>query len=111
MSFNVNTICKQYGILHCVHSLNVLVLCFHIWPDDGSFEPKYVAQFIILIAIYIVVLLTGINYYIIAIHNGMALIKEHKRVYFTQVWLLSSSLNETECALTKCQSTKPRQRN
>jgi len=31
--------------------------------DDGSFEPKHVAKFLILITIYIVVLLTGINYY------------------------------------------------
>jgi len=44
---------------------------FCIWPNDGFFEPKHVAEFLILIAIYIVVLLTGINYYIIAIHNGM----------------------------------------
>ena len=50
-------------------------LCFHIWPDDGSFELKHVAEFLILITIHIVVLVTGINYCIIAIHNGMAHIK------------------------------------
>ena len=49
---------------------------FCVWPDDGTFEPKHVAEFLILITIYIVVLLTGINYYIIAIHNGVAPIKE-----------------------------------
>ena len=49
---------------HLTHSLNSPGLCFHIWPDDGSFEPKQVAEFLILITIYIVVLLTGINYYI-----------------------------------------------
>ena len=27
--------------------------CFHIWPDDGSFELKHVAEFLILITIYI----------------------------------------------------------
>jgi len=46
-----------------MHSLNIPGLCFHIWPDDGSFEPKHVAKFLILITIYIVVFLTGINYY------------------------------------------------
>jgi hypothetical protein len=35
-----------------------------MWPDDGSFEAKHVALFSILVTIYIVVLLTGINYYI-----------------------------------------------
>ena len=65
MNFNVNTICKQYGIPQCVHSLNVPGLCFHIWPDGGSFEPTHVAEFLILITIYFVVLLTEINYYII----------------------------------------------
>ena len=54
--------CKQYGIPHCVHSMNVPGLCLHIWPDDFSFETKHVAEFLILITIYIVVLLTGINY-------------------------------------------------
>jgi hypothetical protein len=28
--------CKQYGIPHCAHDLNVPVQCFDIWPDDGS---------------------------------------------------------------------------
>ena len=45
-------------------SLNVPGLCFHIWPGDSSFEPKHATEFLILITIYIVVLLTGINYYI-----------------------------------------------
>ena len=44
------------------HSLNVPELCFHIWCNDGSFEPKYAAEFLILTTIYIVVLLTGINF-------------------------------------------------
>jgi len=47
-----------------------------IRPDDGPFEPKHVAELLILITIYIVVLLTGINYYIIAIHNRMGHIKK-----------------------------------
>ena len=42
--------------------MNVAGLCFHIWPDDVSFEPKYVAEYLILITVYIVVLLNGINY-------------------------------------------------
>jgi len=25
----------------------------YVWADDGSFEPKYVAEFLILITIYI----------------------------------------------------------
>ena len=54
-----------------VHSLNVPGLCFHIWPDDGSLELNHVADILILITIYIVVIFTGINYHIIAIHNGM----------------------------------------
>jgi len=62
---------KQYGIPQCVHSLNVPGLCFHIWPDGGSFEPKHVAEFLILITKYIVVLLTGINYCIITTYRPM----------------------------------------
>ena len=54
--------------------------CFHIWPNDVSFELKHVAEFLILITIYIVVLLTGINNYIIAIHNGMAPMKKNRYV-------------------------------
>jgi len=53
-SLNVPVLC------YCVHSLNVPGLCFHIWTDNGSFEPKHVAEFLIFITIYIV-LLTGIN--------------------------------------------------
>ena len=63
-----------------MHSLNVQGLCFHIWPHDGSFEPGNVAEFLILITVYIV-LLTGINYYIIAIHNWMAPIKLYCIIY------------------------------
>ena len=50
-------------------------LCFYIWPDDDSFDPKHVTEFLILITVYIVVLLTGINYYITVVHNGMTTIK------------------------------------
>jgi hypothetical protein len=50
-----------------VHSSKIPGLCFHIWPDDGSFEPKHVAEFLILIAICIVVLLIGINYYTVSL--------------------------------------------
>ena len=57
---------------------------FYIWPDDGSFEPKYVPEVLILITIYIVVLVTGINYYIIAIHNGLAPIKVFSMVPRTE---------------------------
>jgi len=38
---------------HSLCTLNIPGLFFHIWPDDGSFEPKYVAKFLILITIYI----------------------------------------------------------
>ena len=51
MNFNINTICKQYGISQCVQSLNVAVLCFRICPDDGSFEMKHV-EFLIVFPIY-----------------------------------------------------------
>jgi len=47
-----------------------------MWPADGFFEPKHVAQCLILITIYIVVLLRGINCYIVAIHNGMVPVKK-----------------------------------
>ena len=54
--------------------LDKAVRCL-IWPDYVLFEQKHVAEFSILITVYIVVLLTGINYYIIAIHNRMTTIK------------------------------------
>jgi hypothetical protein len=40
-----------------MHALTVPGLCFHIWSDDGSFEPKYVAEFLISITVHIVHLL------------------------------------------------------
>jgi len=52
----------------------------HIWPDDDSFEQKHVAEILILITMYIVVLLTGINYYITTIYNGMAPIKKTRHI-------------------------------
>jgi len=60
---------KNIALVHSVVNtlsaqLNVPGLPFHICPDDGSFEPKHVAEFLILITIYIDVLLSGINYYI-----------------------------------------------
>ena len=65
IKFNVNTICKQYGIPQCVHCLNVPVLCFHIWPDDGSFEPKNFAEFLIIFTnICCVIVRTNLLYHI-----------------------------------------------
>ena len=64
---------------------------FCIWPDDGSFEPTHVAEFLILITIYIVALLNGINYYIIAIHSGMAPIK-----------VLDVTVSEIPCRFALC---------
>ena len=63
-----------------VHSLNVPGLRFHIWPDGGSFEPKHVAEFLILITIYIyiVVSLTGINYYTGCLQKNGAVSKGNK---------------------------------
>jgi len=52
----------------------------HIWPDDGSFEQKH-AEILLLITIYIVVLLTGISYYVIAIYNGMDPINTNNKTY------------------------------
>ena len=61
--------------------INVNKSVNNIWPDDGSFEQKHVAEFLMYIYIYIymyiVVLLTGIYYYIITIHNGLPPIKEN----------------------------------
>jgi len=48
---------------------------FCVWPDDGFFEPKHIAEFLILFTIYIVVLLTGINYHVITINNRTVHIK------------------------------------
>jgi len=61
MNFNVNTICKQYGILQCVHCPNVPELCFDICPDDSSFEPKHITEFLIFITIYIYIYCCGFN--------------------------------------------------
>jgi len=65
--------------MYCLNVHNRTV--FDIWPDDESFELKHVAEFLILITIYIyiVLLLTGIKYYIIATHNRMAPVKIIKR--------------------------------
>jgi len=48
----------------------------------GSFGPKHVAEFLILITVYIVVLLTGTNYFITVMHSGMAGIKNWNGVRF-----------------------------
>jgi hypothetical protein len=45
-------------------------MCFGIWPDFGSIEKKHVVEFLVLITIYIVVLLTGINTLYIYIYIG-----------------------------------------
>jgi len=42
----------------------------NILPEDGSFEQNHVADVLLFIKYYIVVLLTEINYYVIAKHNG-----------------------------------------
>jgi len=73
MNFSVNTICKQYGIPQCVHCPNVPGLCFDICPDDCSFRTEtYHRIFNTDHYIFIVVLLTAINHYIIAMQNGMS---------------------------------------
>jgi len=88
-----------------VHSLNEPGLCFHIWPDDGSFEPKHVTEFLILITIYNVVLLTRINYYIIAIHNGMASINVSKYgSRFPKAVSFSSALSGSVLLSLKCRN-------
>ena len=45
--FTSAVFCTQYGIPQCVHCLNVPGPFFHISPDDGSFEPKRVAEVLI----------------------------------------------------------------
>jgi len=80
-----------------VHTLNVPGLCFRIWPDDGFFEPNHVAEFVILINIYIyiyiAVLLTEIYCYI-KTEDGLKrkaetcschyFFKYHLAIYFAQ---------------------------
>ena len=90
---------------HSACILNVPGLCFHIRPDDGSFEPKHVAKFLILITIYNAVLLTGINYYIIAIHNGMAPMKVIKYgSRFPKPVSFSSALSGSMLLSLKCRN-------
>ena len=81
-----------------MHFLNVPGLCFHIWPDDGFYEPKHVAEFLILIIIYIV-LLAGIDYYIIAIHSGMTPVK-------TLTWNLNTLLSYSSTNISAPKSAK-----
>jgi hypothetical protein len=48
MNCNANTICKQDGIPQCAHSLSVPVLCFDMWPDEGSVNRNMSPNFLIL---------------------------------------------------------------
>jgi len=48
MIVNVKMICKQYGIPQGVHSLNVPLLCFKNWPEDGSVN-RNITKFTVLI--------------------------------------------------------------
>jgi len=41
--------CKQYGIPQCAHSLNVPYLYIKKWSEDGSLEPKHVANYELMI--------------------------------------------------------------
>ena len=40
-------VCKQYGIPYCLHSLNAPCLYIKYWPEDGSLEPKHVANYVL----------------------------------------------------------------
>jgi hypothetical protein len=45
-------LCKQYCNLKYAHSLNASCLYIKNWPEDGSLEPKHVANYVLII-IYI----------------------------------------------------------
>jgi len=39
---------KQYEILWCAQSLNAPYLYIKNWPEDGSLEPKHVANCVLM---------------------------------------------------------------
>jgi len=41
-------VCKQYGIPYCAHSLNAPCPYIKYWPENGSLEPKHVANYVLL---------------------------------------------------------------
>jgi hypothetical protein len=41
-------VCKQYGAPYCAQSLNVPRLYIKNWPEDGSLEPKRVADCVLV---------------------------------------------------------------
>jgi hypothetical protein len=45
-------VCIQHGIPQFAHSLNVPNPYIKYWPEDGSLEPKHVANYV-LITIYV----------------------------------------------------------
>jgi len=66
MSFNLNIkikmFCKNYGIPQCTHSLNASCPYTKYWPEDGSLEPRYVANYVLID--YICAVFDWINYFI-----------------------------------------------
>jgi len=71
LNTSVNSLHMKFNVSATVNNMDRIVCAlaectstvFCIWPDDGSIEPKHVAEFLILVTVYIVVLLTGINDY------------------------------------------------
>jgi len=44
----IQIICKQYWIPLCAHSLNAPCPYKKYWPEDGSVEPKHVANYVLM---------------------------------------------------------------
>ena len=49
-------VCKQYGTPYCAHSLQAPCPYMKYWPEDGSLEPKHVANCVLMTTIYVLVL-------------------------------------------------------
>jgi hypothetical protein len=43
--------CKHYGIPKCAHSQNAPCPYTKNWPEDGSLEPKHVANYVLIVYI------------------------------------------------------------
>jgi len=41
-------VCKQYAVPLCGHSLNAPCPYINYWPEDGSLEPKHVANYVLM---------------------------------------------------------------
>ena len=86
------------------HSLYVPRPCFHMWPDDGPFEPKHVVECLILITIYRVIQKDGLNWTVTAPqHKPDSWLRYSKFSVRSTGWLawatLKTLLNSSEVLL------------